>query len=155
MIMRHAPITIIILLLIGIGAQAIPIFGLLAMALIGIWWVPFFTNMFVLVVGYRAVIGGTSRIWLAVPIIFYGGYGLVMAWSHLEFQRFDREFRHFNAGKAIPFDPKRHAIVVEGSQGTAQALVNDYNAPVAYSLPGGGSVQTPQIYCIADETACK
>jgi hypothetical protein len=152
--MALAPVTILIILLAGLAAQAVPGFGLLVMVFTMTWWSPLLINLFMVAVVAAVMRGDWPRPALLLPLAFYLGFAAVAVGSRLEFRRVDQDYRRFNTGAMLTFNPRTDTLGFEGDQDTPRAIPQLYDIAVAYSTPSGGRVETAIMFRPAAEPEC-
>ena len=115
--------------------QAFPFTGVFLMMLGAPLWSVLLINAGMIGTAAEAATGRVSRVWLILPLAFYGGYWTLAAQDHLRLNALSAAYDAANAGVDIPFDPARQslAFVEEGSGGW---FTRNYALPVAYSVNG-------------------
>lgn len=103
------------------------------MLMLATFWSVLLVNAGMLGVAFEAIIGRVSRLWLVLPIFFYGAYGMAAAEDHKSLQALAGTFDSTNAQVRVPFDPDAQALVFEGDGNGGSWYVQNYNLPVAYS----------------------
>lgn len=77
-----------------------------------------------------------SVAWLAVPVVWFGGYAVVAHMSHQRAADLDAEIRAANAGQRMTFVASSQALVFDtslyGLTSAAGEIVRAYRVPVAY-----------------------
>ncbi|MDB5569595.1 MAG: hypothetical protein JWN93_778 [Hyphomicrobiales bacterium] len=132
---RRFPFSIVFFLATGVlfVLQAIPIVGIFLMFALAMFWSVALVNAGMLGVAFEAAVGRVSRWWLALPVVFYGGYLAVAAQDHATLRRLSAAYEAANARVATGFDPAREALVFE-KDGSGPWLTQNYALPVAYSV---------------------
>lgn len=140
---RLLPFSLVFFVLTGIvyALQAIPITGIFLMMMAAMLWSVLLVNAGMIGIAIEAVIGRAFRLWLIVPIAFYGGYGY-FAWAdHAKLKALTTAYDAANAQVTIPFDPARHALVFESdAPGNARGggdLTQNFGLPVSYTVRPG------------------
>src|SRR4051812_16140122 len=94
---------------IWIALQAIPIVGMFLFFLLAPLWSIVLINAGFLGIGAEAIAGRVPRVWLVLPIAWFGGY-LLFAWhDHRALDELRAEIATGNAATHIPFDPSTEA----------------------------------------------
>jgi hypothetical protein len=76
----------------------------------------------------------TSLVWLFIPILYFGGYGLFAFNDQRVLQGLRAEYDAANAKVAVPFDETKHSLVLtDEAWGYAGDLTQDYGLKVTYS----------------------
>lgn len=152
--MRSAPITFFIIMVAGLLLQSIPVYGLVFASFTIGWWSALLINLILVCIIINVVAGDYPRIALVLPVGFYASFLVTATLTHREFAEVDTEFRQFNAGKSLTFDPHRHTLAFEGDQNPAQALARFFDIPVVYSVPSGGRMDRPIMYRAGKDPEC-
>lgn len=111
--------------------QLIPVTGIILMFMLAMLWSVLLVNAGMIGVAVEAAIGRVSRLWLLLPIVFYGGYGMVAAQDHVALRRLAASYEAANVHVAPGFDPAHQALLLEG-MGSGWLLAN-HALPVTYS----------------------
>ncbi|MBU2580489.1 MAG: hypothetical protein KJ622_02060 [Alphaproteobacteria bacterium] len=116
--------------------QVIPFTGIFLMILAAPFWSIITVNAGFFFLALEALARPQHRMWLLAPALYLIGYVFYANQSHQEFARLDAEFREFNAGKSVAFDPRANDLVIakkaDGLGGAALTFVRDYDLEVAY-----------------------
>ncbi len=115
--------------------QTIPVVGLFLMFLWVSPWTAILVNFGMIGTAVEAWTGRVSRLWLVLPIAFYGGYWTAVAREQVLLWRLGTTYDAENAAVSFAFDPSR-AVLVDG--GTW--LVRTHGLPVAYATRSSHSV---------------
>lgn len=119
--------------------QLFPWTGIFLMFLMAPFWSVLTVNLGFICLAFEAAFGSVSRLWLALPAVWFGAYAGGAYQSTQELQRLDAEIRASNARQVMPFDPGNGALVVQDGSDSlynfAQSIVRDYRIPVAYAEP--------------------
>lgn len=136
---RLLPISLAFFVLTGIvyALQAIPFTGIILMFMLAMFWSVLLINAGMIGVAIEAAIGRVFRLWLVVPVAFYGGYFYYAAQDRATLAGLTAAYDASNARTSIPFDPERHALVFEGDGGAGPWLTQNYGLPVSYSVGKG------------------
>jgi hypothetical protein len=130
--------------------QLFPYTGIFLMFAMAALWSVVLVNLGFIGVGLEALTGRVSRLWLVLPLLYFGGYYLVRASEQATLARMGAELTRENAGKAIPFDPSRRDLVIEKGKGdfhpAAFELVRRYGLTRAF--------EGPRVYLLGDSEAC-
>lgn len=116
--------------------QAFPYTGIFLMLVLAMFWSVVTLNAAFLAVVLDVYLGRLGRFWLILPLLWFGGYLIAAAASHLEAARLGQRIADNNAGKRLSFSPVRESLVIEvrdySSSGIAEELVRSYALPVAF-----------------------
>lgn len=119
--------------------QLFPVTGIVLMMLLAPLWSILTVNLGFVGIAIEAAVGRVSRVWLALPLIWFGGYAVAAHQSRLELERLDTSLRAINATRSLPFDVSSGAIVVAEDPNNLgdfpRRLVRDHLLPVAYMEP--------------------
>lgn len=133
--------------------QTIPQIGIILMVLAAGVSSPALINLGMIGTAMEAWTGRVSRLWLVLPIAFYGGYWSVVAREQIVLARLRAAYDGANASVTFPFDPARNALVFEEDRGEPW-LVKDFDIPVTYSM----AAKRPddlRSHRMIDEAVCK
>jgi hypothetical protein len=75
-----------------------------------------------------------NRIWLMVPLAWFGGYSHLAWTDHIALKKLRNEVSFVNAKISTGFDPQIHDLVEDGQ--SAGTLVQNYGVSVAFSQRG-------------------
>jgi hypothetical protein len=116
--------------------QLFPVPGIFMMMLAAPFWSVLTVNAGFIGLGVEAATGRVNRLWLILPLLWFGGYGAAAALSRFELIALKKELVRANAGQAVAFDPARNALVFDPGgdvlSGAAEELVKSTTLPVAY-----------------------
>ncbi len=113
--------------------QVIPLTGIFLMFALAMFWSVVLINGSMIGVLIEALVGRVSRLWLVLPMVFYGGYWTVAALDHSALHELGRRYDVSNARVVTGFDPLRQALVFEGD-GDGAWHTQNFALPVAYSV---------------------
>lgn len=132
---KYFPISLLGLVATGVVylLQVIPLTGILLMFALAMFWSVVLINGSMIGVLIEALVGRVSRLWLVLPLVFYGGYWTVAALDRLALHELGRRYDASNARVVTGFDPLRQALVFEGD-GDGAWLTQNFALPVAYSV---------------------
>jgi hypothetical protein len=110
---RYFPISLVGLVVTGgvFVLQAIPFTGIFLMFAFAMAWSIVLVNASMIGVAIEAVVGRVSRLWLLLPLIFYGGYWTAAALDHFALRDLASRTDSANAQVVTGFDPARQALV--------------------------------------------
>jgi hypothetical protein len=114
------------------GLQAIPLIGIFLMFMLAMFWSILLVNAAMIGTAIEAVIGRVSRLWLLLPLTFYGGYAAFAVKDHQALQSLQASYDAANAAVSIPFDASRHSLAFMGN-GDGSWLSQNFALPVSYS----------------------
>jgi hypothetical protein len=130
--------------------QRFPYTGIFLMLAMAAFWSVVLINLGFIGVALEALTGRVSRLWLVVPLLYFGGYYLVLASEQVTLARTSAELIRENAGKVMAFDPSRQDVMIEKGTGdfhpAAFDLVRRYGLRRAFE----GS----NVYLLGDREAC-
>lgn len=131
--------------------QRFPYTGIFLMIVAAPFWSVILVNLGAVGIGLEALTGRVSRLWLILPLAYFGGYYLLAARERAAFVQLRAEVAKFNAGKAMPFDEDRQDLVIEKVKGdfhpSAAGLVQRYALRRAF--------EGNNVYLIGDAEACE
>lgn len=135
---RYIPASLIFLVATGVVflLQMVPFIGIFLMFMLAMFWSVMLVNAAMIGTAIEALIGRVSRLWLVLPLAFYGGYWFIAAQDHQALRTLGASYDAANARVVTQFDPDRHALVFDGDNADT-ALVHNYALPVVYSLDKG------------------
>ncbi|WP_310466928.1 hypothetical protein [Sphingomonas sp.] len=139
-------ITLIVYLL-----QRFPLTGVFLMIVGAAFWSVILVNLGVLGIGYEALVGKVSRLWLAVPVLYFGVYYLAYARNQAALAALRVEYAQFNAGKSLPFDPATQDLVIGEAGGGSLLQPNDF---VPYYGLGRAFSTNGRMALLGDKEAC-
>jgi hypothetical protein len=143
----------------GYAMQIPPEIGFYLMMLAAPLWSVLLVNLGFLGIGLEVWVGRVSRLWLVLPILWFGGYTGLSVRDHLALAAIRSEMAAANEGAAVPFDPAAMSLVVVGGQSSLDNigawLVQNYHIPVVYErLPASAGGQT-RAYRLASREECQ
>lgn len=135
---RLLPFSLLFFLITGLVflLQAIPFTGIFLMIMLAMFWSVLLVNAGMIGIAIEAAIGRVFRLWLLVPVAFYGGYWYFAAQDRATLAGLTTAYDASNARTSIPFDAVRHALVFE-DDGAGPWLTQNYGLPVSYSVRKG------------------
>lgn len=130
---KSLPISLLGLVATGVVfmLQLNPLSGFLMVLLAAIFWPIVLINASMVGVALEAIVGRVSRLWLLLPMMFYGSYWFAASLDHLALREMTSQYEVSNARVVTGFDPARHALVFE-YDGDGGLLTQDFALPVAY-----------------------
>lgn len=138
--------------------QLIPFTGIFLMLVAAPFWSVILVNAGFVSLALEALARPHLRLWLLAPALYFGCYLYFANISQQRFAQIDAEFRAFNAGKAVVFNPAAHDLVVEektdGLKGAARTLVSRYNLDVAYQENPNFKTASHLAYRVAQSDVC-
>lgn len=136
---RLLPVSLVFFVLTGIvyALQAIPFVNILLMFMLAMLWSVMLVNAGMIGIVIEVVTRRVVRLWLVVPIVFYGGYFYYAALDRATLAELTTAYDASNARVSIPFDPTRHALVFEADDAAGPWLTQNYGLPVSYSVRKG------------------
>lgn len=97
--------------------QRFPITGIFLMIVGAAFWSVILINLGVIGIGLEALVGRVSRLWLIVPLAYFGGYYLLYAKDQAALAGLRAQYARDNAGQSLPFDPARQDLLIEKGKG--------------------------------------
>ncbi|WP_442188745.1 hypothetical protein [Rhizobium leguminosarum] len=134
---RYFPISLLGLVVTGgvFVLQAIPFTGIFLMFVFAMAWSIVLVNGSMIGVAIEAIGGRVSRLWLLLPLVFYGGYWTFATLDHLALRDLASRTEAANAQVVTGFDPARQALVfAKGGAWDGAWLTQNFTLPVAYSV---------------------
>lgn len=130
--------------------QRIPFTGIFLMFALAAFWSVILINAGFVGIGFEALTGRVSRLWLILPLAYFGGYYAIRATEQAKVVQMAAKLDRENAGKSIPFDPSRQDLVIEKGKGdfhpSAFELVRNYGLRRAF--------EGARVYFMGDREAC-
>lgn len=105
--------------------------GIVFMVILVPIWSPVVINAGMVGISMEALVGRVYRVWLLVPLIFYGGYYGFAINDHFTLTALREAYDEANSKVDLPFDPERQALVLENEP--PSWFVANYALTVAYS----------------------
>jgi hypothetical protein len=130
--------------------QRFPLTGIFLMVVGAAFWSVILINLGVIGVGYEALTGRVSRLWLVVPLLYFGGYYWVYFRNQTALAALRAEYAQFNHGKTLPFDPAAQDLVLDDKQGSMLST----NSFVPYYGLGRAFDSKGRMSLIGDSEAC-
>lgn len=130
------PLSLLFFVLTGLVfvAQMIPFIGIFLMFALAMFWSVVLVNLGMVGVALEALVGRVSRLWLLLPLAFYGGYYAIAAQDHATLAALSARYAAANEAVRVPFDPASQALVFAGEDNPAAWLTQNYALPVAYTV---------------------
>lgn len=150
-----APVSLnlLVVALVVLALQVLPVPGVFLMILGGPLWAGVLITLTMFGTLLEVVTGRASPGWLALPILYFGTYYLLVGWNRITIRRIARELAEFNAGQSLPFDPTRQDLVLVAGQPIASALLTDYALPRLFDEGRVHFVGTPEACQLAQSKA--
>lgn len=136
----------------------IPFTGIMLMMVMASAWSVLLINAGFLFLALEALLGGTSRKWLVLPIAWFLGYGAVAWQSHTAAARFLTDIDAFNAGKSLSFDPaKENLVFQQGTRGTlsAEEFVRQFDVPLTFEIHSNLGTASHFVHAIGWGNSCQ
>lgn len=93
--------------------QRFPLTGVFLMIVAASLWSVLLINLGMLGITIEAVTGRVSLLWLAIPLLYFGGYYAAYASDQAALAKVAQETTRFNAGKRLAFDPTGQDLLIE------------------------------------------
>jgi hypothetical protein len=113
--------------------QVIPEIGVVLMVVLAMFWPIVLINASMIGVAIEAIGGRVSRLWLLLPVIFYGGYWIAATLDRLALREIASQYEVSNARVVTGFDPVHQALVFE-ADGVGGWLTANFALPVSYNV---------------------
>lgn len=140
-------ITLVVYLL-----QRFPITGMFLMIVAAALWSVILINLGMVGITVEVLIGKVSPLWLAIPLVWFGGYYAAYTSDQAMFAKVRQEVAEFNVGKSLPFDPARQDLVIktrgDGLGTSPRDLVDRFDVPRAFDTEG-------RMWMVGTEAVCK
>lgn len=130
--------------------QIIPITGIFLMFVGASFWSIALVNCGFVGVGVEALLGRVRRLWLVLPILYFGGFYLVYAIEQVSLARLTAELTDWNAKKSISFDSSMQDLVIEG--GTGDSFTIPYSLIPHFGLPR--AFEDQKVHFLGNAEAC-
>lgn len=131
--------------------QRFPPTGIFLMFLLAAFWSVILINLGVIGVGLEALTGRVNRLWLLVPLLYFGGYYVAYAKDQATIALLRAQYASHNDGKSVQFDPARQDLVFEKGKGDFHpapfSFVQDYGLKRAFDAAG-------QVHFMGTSDAC-
>ena len=130
--------------------QRFPLTGIFLMVVGAAFWSIILINLGVIGIGVEAVIGRVSRLWLIVPLAYFGGYYWFYSKDQAALAVLRAQYAQFNDGKALPFDPTAQDLLLDDDKGSflsTSSFVPYYGLGRAFSSNG-------RMALLGDSDAC-
>lgn len=139
-------ITLVVYLL-----QRFPLTGVFLMIVGAAFWSVLLINLGMFGIVAEAVTGRVSALWLAIPLLYFGGYYAAYENDQRMLAKVRQETASFNAGKRLPFDPRRQDLVIETRGGgvglSPSEFVESFGLSQAFDSEG-------RVWLVATEEVC-
>ena len=139
-------ITVVVYLL-----QRFPLTGVFLMIVGAALWSVVLINLGMIGIVVEAVTGRFTPLWLAIPLLYFGGYYAAYASDRAMLAKVGQETARFNAGKSLPFDPAQQDLLIDtrtdGLGLTPSDFVERYGVPRAFGSDG-------RVWLVATKDVC-
>lgn len=115
-----------------VALQAVPGVGLALLLLMAPFWSVLLINAGFIGIAGEALTNRVSRLWLIVPLVWYGGNAAFAAHDRIVLAQLRSEMAVARASVHVPFAPDREDLVLK-DYAPASDLVANYRLPVIYS----------------------
>jgi hypothetical protein len=113
--------------------QAFPPTGIVLMFMLAMFWSVLLVNAGMIGTAFEAMSGRVSRLWLLLPVAFYGAYYAFAVSDHRALASLTARYDAANARVSVPFDSAGQALVFDNDGNDAGWRVQNYGLPVAYT----------------------
>ena len=131
--------------------QRFPLTGVFLMVVGAAYWSVILVNLGIIGIGYEALVGKVSRLWLIVPLVYFGSYYWLYSRNQTALAALRVEYAKFNDGKLLKFDPATQDLVTGTAKGgsslSPSSFVPHYGLGRAFD--GNG-----RMALVADREAC-
>lgn len=97
--------------------QLFPLTGIFLMFVLAPLWSVILINFGMAGIGLEALVGRVSRLWLVLPLLWFGGYYLAFTRDQTALAQLKAKTIRFNAGKEMPFDAALQDLLFEKGKG--------------------------------------
>lgn len=122
--------------------QLFPPVGIFLMFVMAPFWSVLTVNLGFLMMALHGLVVRRARLLLVFPILWFGGYVVAAANSHMEVAELAEEIAVYNEGQLLPFQKGYESLVVEPNAGSvvpASRLVERYTIRAVYNRNGGSN----------------
>jgi hypothetical protein len=130
--------------------QVIPVTGIFLMIIGASFWSIALVNFGFIGVGMEALFGRVRRLWLVLPILYFGGFYLIYAFEQVSVARLTAELTHVNANKSVPFNPSIQDLVIE--KGTGDSFTIPYSLIRHFGVPK--VFESQKVHFLGNAEAC-
>ena len=134
-----------------LAVELIPIFGWMVSAMLSAFIIPWVINIAFLAVGLETFAKNQSKAWLALPILWFGGYFVYMVFDNTRTTNLRELYNAENKNASMLFDPSKNSLVLE-HYWSSQVLVSQFNLPVSYQQESNGDIFA---FRVGSATLCK
>lgn len=97
--------------------QRFPLTGIFLMFLMAAMWSVVLVNLGFIGIGLEALFGRVSRLWLILPMLYFGLYYLAYARDQATLATLRSQYSQHNADKTLRFDPQTQDLLLEEGKG--------------------------------------
>jgi hypothetical protein len=97
---------------------------------------------------------GLSRVWLALPALWFGGYAALAMMSHAALRELDSEFSDFNIGVYADYNSDKDSLVIGQGMHSASDILLRYDVPVVFQ-DAGNKTGDMRSHRLGGATICK
>ena len=130
--------------------QRFPLTGIFLMVVGAAFWSIILINLGVIGIGFEALTGKVSRLWLVVPLLYFGAYHLAYSRDQTTLKELRGEYARFNNGKSLPFDPATQDLLLDDDKGSFLST----NSFVPYYGLGRAFSSNGRMALLGDSDAC-
>ncbi len=127
--------------------QRFPVPGVLLMVVGAAFWSVILVNLGFVGVGLEAVMGRVSRLWLVLPVLYFGGYYLARSMEQTALAQAVSALSRENVGTSLRFDPSERDLFLEKGTGdfhpAASELVRYFGLPRVFDKERMHLIGTP------------
>jgi len=150
-----ASLNLLVVALVVLALQAFPFTGIFLLVMGGPLWAGVLITLAMFGTVLEVAAGQASPGWLALPILYFGTYYLIVGWNRITIRRIAREIADYNAGQSLSFDPARQDLLLVNGQPSADTLLNAYDLPRLFDEGQVHFIGTPEACQLAQSTAAR
>lgn len=111
--------------------QVIPLTGIFLLFAQAPFWSVLLINFGFMGIALEVSAGKVARVWLALPVLWFGGYAGYAAFEHITLRKLRADVAVANEQISIPFDPSRMSLVFAERQNDGK-LLSDFRLAILY-----------------------
>lgn len=106
--------------------QRFPPTGIFLMFVLAMFWSVFLINAGFIGIALEAITGRVGLGWLALPLIYFGGYYAFYAKDQMVLASARSHYARVNSGKSVSFDPNTQDLILEKRRGDFSPIPQDF-----------------------------